>query len=695
MHTIAKRTAWQKGQTKPVVPQAFTSSGWAARLTLLLLIVIIGRAPAYGQLLGDTISHALPEVVVTASLPEVIPGQKLSGERLRSMSTFSVADAIRYFSGVQIKDYGGIGGIKTINVRSLGTNHMGIFYNGVQLGNAQNGQVDLGRFSLDNVEQITLYNGQKSDLFQCAKDFGSAGSVYITTRYPNFGTGERHHLRAGLKGGSFGLVAPSVTWEQKLPLGFSLSASTEFISSNGRYPFRYKRIFQDGTIAYDTTAVRENGDLTALRAELGLYRTLHEGAWDLQGYYYRSKRGLPGPIVKNVFEHGQRLQDESFFVQTKYNQRLTDHYRIKINAKYANDYTRYIDNEWTSPIYVDNKYLQHELYTSMANMVELWDWLKINLALDYQLNLMQSNLANFSQPTRHTLLAALALEAKWKWLTLQVSGLETMVRDEVKRNAQAPPKNIFSPAVVLSAKPFEEQDFFIEAFYKDIFRMPTFNDLYYTLIGNASLRPEYATQYNLGLRYTIAPSSRWLRLAELKVDAYYNKVTDKIVAVPAGNMFRWMMLNLGQVDIKGLELTANTLTQPIDDLSITGRIAYTYQAAKDVTNKQDKNYKHQIVYIPKHSGSVVLSADYKSWGMNYSFVYTGERFNAKYNDDNSRMLPWYTHDLSLRKVFGIRHTHHKLRLSLDVNNLLDQHYDVVLNYPMPGRNYKLTLLFEL
>ncbi len=65
------------------------------------------------------------------------------------------------FPGVQIKDYGGIGGLKTINIRSMGTQHVGVFFDGIQLGNAQNGQIDLGRFSLDNMESISLYNGRR------------------------------------------------------------------------------------------------------------------------------------------------------------------------------------------------------------------------------------------------------------------------------------------------------------------------------------------------------------------------------------------------------------------------------------------------------------------------------------------------------------------------------------------------------
>ena len=36
------------------------------------------------------------------------PVQILSGKELEKLNVYSVADALRYFSGVQIKDYGGI-----------------------------------------------------------------------------------------------------------------------------------------------------------------------------------------------------------------------------------------------------------------------------------------------------------------------------------------------------------------------------------------------------------------------------------------------------------------------------------------------------------------------------------------------------------------------------------------------------------
>ena len=44
------------------------------------------------------------------------PVQILRGAALEKLNGISVADAIRFFSGVQLKDYGGVGGLKTIDV---------------------------------------------------------------------------------------------------------------------------------------------------------------------------------------------------------------------------------------------------------------------------------------------------------------------------------------------------------------------------------------------------------------------------------------------------------------------------------------------------------------------------------------------------------------------------------------------------
>ena len=213
----------------------------------------------------DSVNN-LQEVLVLSKKvnASVINPQLLTGKELKTLSTLNVADALRYFAGVQIKDYGGIGGIKTVNIRSMGTNHVGVFLDGIQLANVQNGQVDLGQFSLANIEAISLYNGQKSQIFQAARDFSSSGSIYLTTRRPTFGF-KSYNLNVSLRRGDFNLIKPFVGIDLKLSPITSMFLFTEWVSSNGEYKFRYRRRApRTGEVVYDTTAIRHNGDIRAL-----------------------------------------------------------------------------------------------------------------------------------------------------------------------------------------------------------------------------------------------------------------------------------------------------------------------------------------------------------------------------------------------------------------------------------------------
>ncbi|EJW97762.1 outer membrane vitamin B12 receptor protein [gut metagenome] len=306
----------------------------------------------------------MDEVVIRADRlgKETIPVQVLSGEVLKKLSVHSVADAVRYFSGVQVKDYGGIGGLKTVNIRSMGSHHVGVFYDGIELGNAQNGVVDLGRFSLDNMEAVTLYNGQKSALFQPAKDYASASAVYMQTRKPVFEGDRRYHLNIGLKGGSFQTVNPSVLFEYKLNSKVSASFSSEFLYTSGKYKFSYAK--KNG---YDTTEVRKNGDVKMFRAEAAFFGKIKYGEWRTKVYYYNSERGYPGASVREEpgkFRHQDRQWDDNLFVQGTFRKHFRERYSLLLNGKYAYDYLHYLSDprKDVTTMYVDNRYKQQEVY---------------------------------------------------------------------------------------------------------------------------------------------------------------------------------------------------------------------------------------------------------------------------------------------------------------------------------------------
>jgi outer membrane cobalamin receptor len=656
----------------------------------------------------DSISAELSEVVVYGKYDpnrEVIPTQSLSGERLETLNSHSVADAVRYFSGVQLKDYGGVGGVKTLDIRSMGSNHLGVFYDGIQLGNAQNGQIDLGKFSLDNIEEISLYNGQKSNIFQNAKDFGSAGTIYIRTKRPKFAAGKRFNFTAKMRTGSFGLANPSARLEYRLSNSVSASFNAEYTYANGKYKFRYHKIFSDGTLAWDTVATRRNGDVQALRLEGALFGKTRRSEWYAKLYYYDSERGIPGAIVNNVWKSSQRQWDRNFFAQGTWQRQITSRYKAMVNFKYAHDYMRYLNPD-TTLMYLDNTFNQNEIYVTTAHCYELMRGWDANISVDYQWNDLHSNMTSFASPIRNTLLAAAATSFRRGHFKAQASLLFTYVNDRSKivngttylgdrRN------NLrrFTPALFLSYKPLLNRDFTLRGFYKRIFRMPTFNDLYYTDIGNADLRPEYATQYDLGVNWIIRPAEGVIGSFELNADGYHNRISDKIIAVPKGTgQYRWMMMNIGKVRIWGTDISAQTVFTLPADITLNLRLVYTYQRAMDYSDPTDNDkpagtYRGQIAYIPFHSGSVAASLFWHDFNVNYSFIYTGERYHTSSNILANYEQPWYTHDVSFSYRLPLKRV--AMKALLEINNLFNQQYEVILNYPMPGRNFRVSLQLDI
>lgn len=658
-------------------------------LALLAAAPVAGAAPKERC---DSMRGELDEVVVTAKKPfeDVIPAQTLTGKELERLNSNSVADALRYFSGVQVKDYGGVGGIKTVNIRSMGTNHTGVVYDGVELGNAQNGQIDLGQFSLDNIEALSLYNGQKSEILQPAKDFGSAGSIYMRTRAPRFEEGETYHARGTIRTGSFDLLNPSALVELRLSDRVNASLSAEWINSSGKYKFRYRRVNPAGELAYDTTAVRQNGDINATRIELNLNGTLRKGSWHFKAYNYNSERGVPGAIVNNVWRRGERIWDTNSFVQGRYTGYF-GRFTTLNNVKYAFYRTHYVNND-DKQIKVDNLYRQKEVYFSSANEYEIFDWWQVSASYDFMWNHLDADMYGFAQPDRYSNFISVATAMSFARFKLQASALGTFIHDILRGQQSPKDKSVLTPAVYASFNPLRNSDFSIRAFYKQSYRMPTFNDLYYADMGNSKLNPERVTQYNVGLVYD--HSGRGLVSAgRLSADAYYNRVKDKIVAYPKGQQFRWTMLNLGLVDIKGVDVSGLITFNPVRDLYLTLRGQYTFQEAIDVTNPADNYYRDQIPYIPRHSGSAVFNASWRGWGLNYSWIYVGERYNQQENIRYNYTQPWYTSDVSLSKDFRLGRV--GLRALIEVNNLLSQDYDVILNYPMPKRNYRFTVTVEI
>lgn len=627
-------------------------------------------------------SVLVSEAVIHGQRPEwreLLSAQRLEGGLLRKMGGLPIADALRHFSGLQLKDYGGIGGLKTVNIRGMGTQHVGVFYDGIALTNAQNGQIDLGRFSLDEMDALTVYSGQRQRLLQPAKDFSSAAALYLESREPQFLAGKRQHLRLRLRYGSAATRHLSLSYDRQLSAQWSATATTEWLTTSGNYSFRYRTLG-----GYDTTAVRQNGDVRSFRSEASLFYRSSKSHWRTKAYLYSSERGLPGAVVRNRFVHEDRQWDTHFFLQSSYRHHLSPKAAWLVNGKWSYDHLHYLSQPTpTDPgaMYTNNTYRRQELYLSLAQAYTLSSTLSFSVATDYAYDYLRADLYAFSFPRRHSFYGATALRYAVGNLEIQPSLLYTTTAEQVRQGQPAPLRKHLSPALTLTLPLRRIEGLSVQAFYKDIFRLPTLNETYYTFVGKSDLLPETNRQWNLSVHYA---QPLWT----MKTEVYTSRVKNKIVAIPTSNMFRWTMMNLGVVHIVGAEITASG-QYTYKDWKAHLRATYTYERATDRTDKATSYYGHQIPYIPRHSGSALLSLGWRAWTALYSFIYTGSRYDQRTNEAANFAPAWYTSDLSL--TYQQQHW----QASLQVTNLFHQRFEVVKGYPMPGTQFRLSFQYSL
>ena len=659
------------------------------RLLLASTFIFLHISPLFALTQSpDSLTHReLDEVVASArrrpadtrSLTVV---QTLTAEQLASLAAPQMTDALRRFAGITVKDYGGIGGLKTVSVRNLGAQHTGVIYDGIVVSDCQSGQTDLSRFSLDNVASLALAVGQEEAPLQSAKAYASAAVLVITTDSVLRLAGPATRVRFSAAGGSYGLAQSALTLTQRLSNRVGIAAHADYLRADGRYPYAV------WTGLNTLRGHRTNSDISALRGEVSLEaRPREEDELKLKAYAYRSERGLPGAVVIDNPYSAERLTDRDLFLQGSYKLVLGEKLRLKAALKWNEAYVR--DLNETSYALSDERYTQREAFASLTALYCPTSSLSFTLSEDFARNTLSANTYQHQYPSRNSAYTLLSARYSAPRLALTASALHTFVADQVRSGDAPPRRSRLSPAVALSVRPFAESALRLRASYKEVYRIPTFNDMYYLVIGNANLRPERARQVNLGLTWSDA--NALLDYVALSADAYYNRVDDKIVAIPT--MFIWKMSNADKAEGTGLDLTLNLERRLAQGFSLSASAGYSLMRSVDISDPKASNYRHQLPYTPRHSGNASADLAPPWLTLGYSMVWAGERYRLAINDADSRIAPYADHSLSASRTFSLGRLG-ELTLMASVSNLTNSNYEIIKYYPMAPRSYRAGLKYQ-
>ena len=643
--------------------------------------------------------HELEGVTVTESqrrhtLTSTAPLHLLDRRDMLSMGITDMADALHRLPGITLRDYGGAGGMKTVSVRGFGAKHTGVSYDGVMLSECQSGEIDLSRYSLDNVEGLSLTIGDNDDIFIPARQSSTPAVLNIETlRMRTDDT--RPHLTAQVKQGSFGLISPFVRYEQNLSNRFAFSLVGEYTYADNDYPYS----IQNGNETVSDR--RSNSRMNSWHGELNfLYQTNRVSRLSGKLYYYDNDRQLPGQVHYYTNLSGEALRDRNAFGQLLYQTRWDDKLSLKWLAKYNWAESVYRDRMMQGGVN-DASYWQREVYSSAVLLYtpdERW-------AMDYSMDYAFNNLNGSSwrtlvgKPYRHTMLQSATAKYQSRrlkvivrlLLSLYLNGQSEMpatTRQDVQQNS-ADNMQRLSPSLSVSYKLLADQDLYVRASYKNIFRSPTFNESYYYHYGSTNLKPESTDQLNVGVTYT-APLSR-RNMLTVTLDGYYNHVKDMIVAVPQ-NMFVWTCVNLDKVRSYGLDATMRASRQVAEGHQVAVAGSYSYQRVEDRNNPDATTYGYQVAYMPRHQGS--LSVSYENPWVNVSLH--GTSVSSRWPNNNhyeGTLIAGYT-DCGATLWRQFRWHRHQLEARFDLKNVFDKHYEIVANYPMPGRNYQISINYK-
>ena len=279
----------------------------------------------------------LEEVHVTDLLlrAPISNGYKLNREELLRKQAEDLGDLLKSFPGITLRNYGGLGGLKTISARGINGTHTGIIVDGFLLQNVQTGQIDLGNVQVENSTEIKFSYSMDEQKLQPVSAYLNASNLWIET-FENQFSEDTLQLRFTSKLGSYGQLDDylSAKWNRKRSY---VALFGRYRRAEGTFPFAVQNFNQT------VSGKRFNNDLQEGFAGASFGKQFQNGSrLKCNLAYNASDNGLPGAVILYNPVSAQRLANSNAAANIDYHFRLKKQYgRAYMSGRY--DDLDYID----------------------------------------------------------------------------------------------------------------------------------------------------------------------------------------------------------------------------------------------------------------------------------------------------------------------------------------------------------------
>lgn len=601
-----------------------------------------------------------------------------------ALQPVDLGDMLQHSAGVNIKSYGGLGGLKSVSIKGLGSQHVGVVKDGFAIRNLQTGQINLAQIHTDEIEMMydSDYGFNDIRLPVSAVVQGNFIGINTFSAYKGY---YPYQVRANVRGGSFGLYDTYAGVKRNFNnLFLSTFIKVRGAQNNYGYSFENGNQRVEGLRANNKYFDANWGFSFGGENEKNLYyRILYSGT--------KIEQQLPGAVILYNETADELLTTDNHVINADLTKAINNsHFRVYSGYNYQRLFYRdpsYLNSAGELNATYINQYSNLGLNYLWKNSPRKYEF---KAGIEYGVGLLRSIEGNVPNPIRNQLQSYIGGRRYFSKSNLSVQLSSQFIGDVTTVNK----KNYLSlnPQVAYNIEERGKRRWEQTFEYKSTYRMPTFNELYYNNIGNVELEPEkteqftYRNTFQLNIRVPVY----------FKADVYSNIVRDKIVAIPTKNLFTWSMQNVGQVFSFGSSVSLKTklyvgTRQHVLDLDAN----YTYQKSVDITEKDSPTYFHQIAYTPEHSANFSLSYNYKQLGLRVSNQFISYRYVLNENIDANLIDGFLLTDLAVFYQPQFLSYKQKMKVQFTVKNIFNQSYSVIQSYVMPGRNYLITLSYAL
>lgn len=582
----------------------------------------------------------LPEIMLTDSkLIYFSKGYKLEklNDSIIERNSTSLTETLRYNSSIYFKE-NGFGMVSSPSFRGTNAAQTAVIWNGININSVFTGQTDFNTISPLNYNEISIRGGGGG------VQYGSGavgGSIHLNNSYSFKKINE---TKIGLRYGSFSTIGGTATTTQTWNDHY-LNVGVDFINSENDYEYVGKN------------KKNNHGQFTRFTAKVNEARRLKRGVATWNSEYSYNDRNFSGSLntlgkdgykdisTRNLWQLHQNLgvfnTKASFahlFEQYRY---YPDSKKALFDQGRANTFIGALQSE----VLLKNKFRIHGK-VEFTNITGEGD--------------------NVGDNTRKTLATVLLLNHK----VSDNFNYGVNFRKEFLNDFDNP--FLFST----DAKYKVSDVYSLRLNGSKNYRVPTFNDLYWSAGGNEELQPETSYQIELGQEVSIG---------KLKVDLalYYISSEDLIKWIP-GNGGLWQPVNISETRNYGAEVSLGYSKKLGSEHSISLNGSYSYTKAEDVEKEK------QLIYVPFHKATGILTYEFQKFSFYMQGLFNDEVFTTT---DNSEIVDGYSvFNLGAEYSFPFNPN---ITFGGRLKNVFNAYYENVAYRPMSSRNFEIFLNFNI